>query len=73
MGLLDYLEDSPWSQVFQVVANGFGDELPRRPFEYWKLGDDEFQDLVLKMTSVDPNRRITAKEALAHKWFHEVE
>ncbi|KAF2133279.1 kinase-like protein [Dothidotthia symphoricarpi CBS 119687] len=71
-GLLQHLGDSPWVQIFTVIAEGFNAEFPRAPFALWKDVDPEFKDLVGKMTSVDPKRRITAQEALAHRWFADV-
>jgi len=37
--------------------------LPRADF------DEHAQDLLTRMLQLDPKRRITAKEALAHPWF----
>src|SRR5687768_3504020 len=36
--------------------------------QYWNQVSDEAKDLILKMLTVDPNARITAKEALNHPW-----
>jgi serine/threonine protein kinase len=68
-GLLRYLGDSPWTQIFNLVALSFGEEQPRAPIALWKDIDPEFKDLVEKLTIVDPKRRITAYEALSHRWF----
>jgi serine/threonine protein kinase len=70
-GLLQYLGDSPWVQIFTVIADSFNKEHPRAPFALWKVEPD-FKDLVGKMTNIDPKRRITAQEALAHRWFADV-
>ncbi|KAF1816968.1 kinase-like protein [Eremomyces bilateralis CBS 781.70] len=71
-GLLQYLGDSPWVQIFTVIAEGFNEELPRAPFALWKDIDPDFKDLVGRMTNIDPKRRITAHEALLHRWFADV-
>jgi serine/threonine protein kinase len=71
-GLLQYLGDSPWVQIFTVIAEGFNKELPRAPFSLWKDIDPEFKDLVGKMMNIDPKRRIPAHEALSHRWFADV-
>ncbi|KAK4204497.1 kinase-like domain-containing protein [Triangularia verruculosa] len=42
---------------------------PRRPFAGRHYLDSQFRDLITKMTSLDPNKRITAREALKHAWF----
>ncbi|KAH6623704.1 kinase-like domain-containing protein [Chaetomium tenue] len=44
---------------------------PRKPFALWEPVDPEFRDLILKMTNLDPAKRITAREALKHPWFRE--
>ncbi len=71
-GLLDYLGDSPWVQVLLAILEGFGDDKPLQPLSLWKILDPEFKDLVCKMTTLDPKRRITADEALAHPCFADV-
>ena len=71
-GLLQHLGDSPWAQIFTVIAEGFSKEHPRAPFALWQDIDPEFKDLVGKMTNIDPKRRITADEALSHQWFADV-
>ncbi|KAL8974223.1 MAG: hypothetical protein Q9197_001536 [Variospora fuerteventurae] len=72
-GLLQHLgEDSPWVQIFTVIAEGFSKELPRAPFALWKDIDPVFKDLVGNMTNMDPTRRFTAHDALSHRWFADV-
>jgi serine/threonine protein kinase len=71
-GLIRYLGDSPWAQLIAMVAADFNADNPRRPFELWQDLDPDFKDLVVRMTNVDPTRRLTAKEALEHKWFADV-
>lgn len=74
-GLKEFLKllgDSPWVDVFQVTWNGFSEDNPRRPFSLWDGVDDDFKSLICAMTNFDPERRITAREALAHKWFEGV-
>ncbi|KAK0925656.1 hypothetical protein LTR29_018015 [Friedmanniomyces endolithicus] len=74
-GLLRYLGDeSPWYQIFQVIKGGFGKEQPRKPFALWEGPnlDEDFKDLVERLTNFDPAKRITAQQALAHRWFTDV-
>ncbi|EFE35187.1 uncharacterized protein ARB_06144 [Trichophyton benhamiae CBS 112371] len=71
-GLVKYLGDSPWVHIFQVIRDGFNSDNPRRPFALWKDVDEDFKSLICGMTNLDPERRITADEALAHKWFEGV-
>jgi serine/threonine protein kinase len=44
---------------------------PRKPFALWQPMNPEFRDLILKMTHLNPKRRITAREALEHPWFRQ--
>ncbi|PGH05790.1 serine/threonine protein kinase [Blastomyces parvus] len=71
-GFLKYLGDNPWVRVFEVTRDGFNKDNPRRPFFLWKGVDDDFKSLIRAMTNFDPEKRITAHEALAHKWFEGV-
>ncbi|GCB26354.1 2-hydroxyacid dehydrogenase homolog [Aspergillus awamori] len=68
-GFLECLDDNPWADVFNITLNGFNQENPVRPFLLWKGVDDDFKSLICAMTNFDPRRRLTAREALAHKWF----
>ncbi|KAF3491598.1 uncharacterized protein GIQ15_01115 [Arthroderma uncinatum] len=71
---LKYLgDDNPWVQVFEIIRDGFDKEHPRKPFSIWKGVDEDFKSLICSMTNFDPAKRITAREALAHKWFEGVE
>lgn len=62
-------EDSPWFDRFADMAGRFDGLEPRRPFAGWIFLEESFRDLVGKMTNLDQARRITAREALAHRWF----
>lgn len=61
--------ENPWVRVLEVLRDGFNKENPRRPFSLWKGVDNNFKSLICAMTNFDPERRITAHGALAHKWF----
>ncbi|RMZ77206.1 hypothetical protein DV738_g4488, partial [Chaetothyriales sp. CBS 135597] len=54
ISLIDYLGDSPWIQVFMVLAEGFNEENRRTPFAPWKNLDPEFKDLVAKPIPIAP-------------------
>ncbi|KAI9929823.1 hypothetical protein MW887_011628 [Aspergillus wentii] len=72
---LTYLGDdnqNPWIRAFKIIRDGFSQENPRKPFLFWKGVDEEFRGLICAMTNFDPEKRITAREALAHKWFEGV-
>lgn len=71
-GFLKWLGDNPWVRVFEVTRDGFNKETPRKPFAFWKGVDDDFKSLVCAMTCFDPGNRITARQALVHKWFEGV-
>ncbi|KAB8356354.1 hypothetical protein FH972_023938 [Carpinus fangiana] len=68
-GMFRHLGDNPWSQIFEVIRDGFNKTNPRKPFSLWKGLDADFKDLVGGMTNFDPAKRLTADEALQHRWF----
>lgn len=66
-GLLKHIgEDNPFYERLVILAV---EVKPREPFALWEYVDAEFRDLIVKMTSLDPARRITARQALQHPWF----
>lgn len=69
-GLLEHIgEDNPFYERLIELAQSFGPGNPRMPFQFWDYVDKDFRDLVVGMTSLDPRRRVTAREALEHVWF----
>lgn len=76
-GLVSYIEhldnsDTAWRNIVLDVIPEFTTTDPRRSFSMWVEVDEEFRDIVTKLTSLDPARRITTKEALTHPWFQDV-
>lgn len=71
-GLLRYLGDSPWREVLKVIRDGFNKTNPRKPFSLWKNVDADFKDLIGGLTNFDPAKRLTAHEALLHRWLRDV-
>lgn len=73
-GLMHYIgRDSPWCEIFEVIKAGFGADQPRKPFALWhgeKL-DEDFKDLISGLTYFDPLKRLTADQALSHRWLRE--
>ncbi|KAF1967683.1 hypothetical protein BU23DRAFT_592508 [Bimuria novae-zelandiae CBS 107.79] len=55
------------AQLIAMVAADLNADNPRRPFALWQDIDPDFKDLAVQMMNVDPTRRLTANEALAHK------
>ncbi|KUI66996.1 Cyclin-dependent kinase 6 [Cytospora mali] len=72
MAFLKYLGDSPWVQIFSVIKDGFNAENRRKPLYLWKNVDPDLRDLIGKLTSFDPTKRLRAREALCHPWFEDV-
>ena len=70
--LFNHLGDTPWCQVLKILKSGFNKTNPRRPFSLWKNVDADFKDLIGGLTNFDPAKRLTAHEALAHRWFGDV-
>ncbi|KAI9668500.1 MAG: hypothetical protein M1829_005378 [Trizodia sp. TS-e1964] len=69
-GLLKWIgEENPFFERLIAIAGTFNPEDPRRPFEKWTFVDEQFRDLICKMTTLNPAKRITAREALEHPWF----
>ena len=69
-GLLQWIgERNPFFERLITLARSFDAMDRRKPFKYWYFVDAQFRDLVCKMTTLDPARRITALEALRHPWF----
>ncbi|KAL2815320.1 kinase-like domain-containing protein, partial [Aspergillus granulosus] len=73
-GFLNYLgRDHPFVPIIELAREGFNVDRPRQPFSRWEGVDEDFRDLILAMTNFDPSKRITARQALGHKWFEGVE
>ena len=74
VGLLDHLdnETAEWRDLVLAVMKEFNGDNPRKPFSMRHDVDESFRDVVAKMTSLDPKRRITARQALDHPWFRSV-
>jgi hypothetical protein len=75
MAFLDYIgSESPWHEIFLVIKSGFGKNQPRRPFVLWEGArlDDDMKDLIAGLTNFDPAKRLTAQQALTHRWFKDV-
>ena len=74
IGLLEHLDDSvaPWRDLVLAVVPEFTTTDPRKPFSMWENVDECFRDVITKMMSLDPARRITARETLEHPWFQNV-
>lgn len=75
IGLLEHLDDSvgPWRDLVLAEAPDCTTTDPRKHLSMWEDVDDEgFRDIITKMMSLDPARRITAREALEHPWFQNI-
>jgi serine/threonine protein kinase len=71
-GLLRHIgEDNPFFERLIAQAGDFEAERPRKPFALWHYVDVELRDLITQMANLDPARRITARDALGHPWFHQ--
>jgi len=51
--------------LFQLIAHGIFDFHE----EYWADISADAKDLIKRLLTVDPNKRITAEEALRHPWL----
>ncbi|KAK3679981.1 hypothetical protein LTR78_000358 [Recurvomyces mirabilis] len=67
---LEYLGDSPYRQIFEVLLGGFDDDSRREPVRLWSfVKDEDVKDLVAGLTDFDPRKRLTTDEALKHRRF----
>lgn len=75
-GLLKLIgEDDPWfKRIKEIMEDYEKGAFHRKPFELWQADglEDDFRDIIPKMTDLDPARRITAQEALAHRFFKNI-
>ena len=72
-GLVKYFDDESKGRYFAMIANRFTKNNPREPFDTRPDLEPSFKDLIMRMMNVDPNKRLTAKEALSHPWFADVD
>lgn len=71
-GLLQHIgNENPFYERLVSHANSFTSGDLRQPFHSWNYVEQDLKDLVGRMTNLDPTRRITAREALQHRWFNE--
>ncbi|KAK4113915.1 hypothetical protein N656DRAFT_844176 [Canariomyces notabilis] len=69
-GLLKHIgEQNPFYDRLVHLAGDFSEEDPRQPFELLFSTDRDLSHLIRQMTSMDPARRIRAREALEHPWW----
>jgi len=69
-GLLQHIgQVNPFFERIVALSQDFPPGDRRQPFSHWEYVEPELRDLVIKMTSLDPTRRISAQGALAHRWF----
>lgn len=65
-GFPPFFDDgSNMGQLFEQIMSGDFDY----PEEYWDEISDEAKDLIDNLLLVDPSKRFTAKQALAHPWL----
>ncbi|KAJ0421741.1 kinase-like domain-containing protein [Aspergillus carlsbadensis] len=70
-GFVKYLgKEHPLIPMIQLTWDGL---LEGNSCQPWKSGLKDFQNLIHAMTNFDPSKRITARQALQHKWFEDVE
>ena len=69
-GFLQHIgKDNPFFERFVAIAQGFSPGDARQPFSHWEYAEPDLRDLIGKMTNLDPKRRISARDALDHRWF----
>ena len=72
-GLNGYLQhigkDNPFFERIVVISQDFPPGDRRQPFSHWDYVEPDLRDLIGKMTNLDPTRRVSARDALEHRWF----
>jgi serine/threonine protein kinase len=70
-GLLQWIgEKNPFFERLIALAGTFDHSANlRKPVRLWFYVEAQLRDLICKMTNLDPEERITAREALEHPWF----
>ncbi|PKY01354.1 putative calcium/calmodulin dependent protein kinase [Aspergillus campestris IBT 28561] len=71
-GLSKHLADDEFGrEALQMLWDERLEEhIPYRPFAEWpEITDPDFKDLISGLTNLDPAKRITARQALAHPWL----
>lgn len=71
-GLQKHIADDDIScQILQMLWDERSEEhVPYKPFREWpNIVDPSFKDLILRLTNLDPMKRIRAREALEHPWL----
>jgi serine/threonine protein kinase len=75
-GLMKHVGDDEINcQVLQMLwKERTEDYIPYEPFSDWPdVSDAAFKDLVRGMMNLNPTKRVTARQALEHPWFADVE
>ena len=69
-GLIRHLDENELnSQILKMLwEDREANYLPYQHFTTWDVHDD-FKDLVLRLMDLDPKKRLTALQALEHRWF----
>ncbi|CAJ2501966.1 Uu.00g048190.m01.CDS01 [Anthostomella pinea] len=70
-GLMHHLGDSLRVEDFKVALECSNEDNPLKPVALWGHVDPDLRDLVGRLTNFDPAKRLTAREALDHRWFSE--
>lgn len=61
-------------QVLQMLwEERSEDYISYEPFSEWSDVEDDFKDVIRGMADLDPSKRVTARQALAHPWFRDLE
>ncbi|KAB8207509.1 kinase-like domain-containing protein [Aspergillus parasiticus] len=71
-GLMKHIGDDGIScQVLQMLwGERQENHIPYRLFSEWQdVSDPVFKDFILGLTSLDPHKRVTARQALDHPWL----
>jgi len=73
-GLADFVKLIGEDACCEVIRYFRNNRTRMKPFRPWNVEniDTDFKDLIKGLTNFNPMKRLTAREALAHKWFSDV-
>lgn len=66
-GQIPWPKTSKKEYLISIVLGKFNFDLP-----VWSTISEEAKDLIKKLICINPNKRLTAKEAMNHPWFKDV-
>lgn len=73
-GLVAHVDDEYWGELLSALSQVVADEDPSERFEQWDKNafpnlDSEAKRMMLKMTDLDPKKRVAMDQILEDPWW----